>query len=475
MNGNQIKGFVKYNEIEYGFFFADEELLLFPCNEEQRQKDTPNLFDMFIAGRPQPRKVIRKILISGTTSDGKNVIFQVSEDPGNDNGYLYFHVYAIYLYTKHHHVYAKDLSTQSSVANRIRGLRIGGQDVDFFYNPAHAFEYKISRDSRFQDSVSVSDIKPMNCGMLSYGGVDISVSVCAYPAMHFQLSTPYTCSSEFIFHFSKEVQIEFVQEFIGYLQLCMRFICRRRAVVLGDAQIFDIDESEKSRSFGELCVFQFARKPSEDKKAKDVITYQMLGEHFAKLLQCFCDKVMYTNHYPVNTASYSPDRIIFLLIGFEREFQNLNPEDSYRCEEYLKVKGMIKQYADELAESTPSKREAKYAKAFSRSIGKMQIGFGDKLRHAIVEHQSIMDCFLIDEYGEEYKKQLDEICARMNKLRNDLAHGNLDLKFCPEHIGDLKMVEQLLYAMRLKAIGVEERSVRSAINTIFRCNLSLDD
>ena len=90
MNGNQIKGFVKYNEIEYGFFFADEELLLFPCNEEQRQKDTPNLFDMFIAGRPQPRKVIRKILISGTTSDGKNVIFQVSEDPGNDNGYLYF-------------------------------------------------------------------------------------------------------------------------------------------------------------------------------------------------------------------------------------------------------------------------------------------------------------------------------------------------------------------------------------------------
>ena len=184
---------------------------------------------------------------------------------------------------------------------------------------------------------------------------------------------------------------------------------------------------------------------------------------------------MYTNHYPVNTASYSPDRIIFLLIGFEREFQNLNPEDSYRCEEYLKVKGMIKQYADELAESTPSKREAKYAKAFSRSIGKMQIGFGDKLRRAIVEHQSIMDCFLIDEYGEEYKKQLDEICARMNKLRNDLAHGNLDLKFCPEHIGDLKMVEQLLYAMRLKAIGVEERSVRSAINTIFRCNLSLDD
>lgn len=474
MNGNQIKGFVKYNEIEYGFFFADEELLLFPCNEEQRQKDTPNLFDMLLSGRPQPRKVIKKILISGTTSDGKNVTFQVSEDPGNDNGYLYFQVYAIYLYTKHHHVYAKDLSTQSSVANCIRGFRIGGQDVDFFYNPSYAFEYKISRDSRFQNSVSVSDIKPMDCGVLAYDGVDISVLVCACPAMHFQLNTPYTCSSELIFQFSKEVQIEFVQEFIGYLQLCMRFICRRRDVVLGDAQIFDIDESEKSRSFGELCIFQFARKPSEDKKTQNVITYQMLGENFAKLLQCFCDKVMYTNHYPVNTASYSPDRIIFLLIGFEREFQNLNPEDSYRCEEYLKVKSKIKQYADELAETSPSK-EAKYAKSFSDSIDKMQIGFGNKLRRAIVEHQSIMDCFLIDEYGEKYKEQLNEICTRMNRLRNDLAHGNLDLKLCPEHIGDLKMVEQLLYAMRLKAIGVEERSVRSAINTIFRCNLSLDD
>ena len=82
---------------------------------------------------------------------------------------------------------------------------------------------------------------------------------------------------------------------------------------------------------------------------------------------------------------------------------------------------------------------------------------------------------LIDEYCEKYKEQLDEICARMNRLRNDLAQGNLDLKFCPELIGDLKMVEQLLYAMRLKAIGVEDRSIQSAINTIFRCNLSLED
>ena len=98
MNGNQIKGFVKYNEIEYGFFFADEELLSFPCNEEQRQKDTPNLFDMFIAGRPQPRKVIRKILISGTTSDGKNVIFQVSEDPGKMIMGICISMYMRYIY-----------------------------------------------------------------------------------------------------------------------------------------------------------------------------------------------------------------------------------------------------------------------------------------------------------------------------------------------------------------------------------------
>lgn len=313
----------------------------------------------------------------------------------------------------------------------------------------------------------------MNCGSLSYAGVDISVSVCAYPTVHFQLSTPFTCASELIFHFSKEVQIKFVQEFIGYLQLCMRFICRRREVVLGNARIFDIDENEKSRLFGELCIFQFASESNEAKNAKYVMTYQMLGENFAKLLQCFCDKVMYTNHYPVNTASYSPDRIIFLLVGFEREFQNLNSEYSYRSEEYLKVKEKIKQYADELANSSPSK-EAKYAKEFSNSISKMGIGFGNKLRRAIKEHRSIMDCFLIDEYGKKYEEHLDEICARVNKLRNDMAHGNLDLRFDPKHIGDLKMVEQLLYAMRLKAIGVEERNIQNAINTIFKCNLSLE-
>ena len=44
----------------------------------------------------------------------------------------------------------------------------------------------------------------------------------------------------------------------------------------------------------------------------------------------------------------------------------------------------------------------------------------------------------------------------MNTLRNDMAHGNLDIQLDKEHIFGFEIIETLLYVMRLKAIGIEK-------------------
>ena len=58
---------------------------------------------------------------------------------------------------------------------------------------------------------------------------------------------------------------------------------------------------------------------------------------------------------------------------------------------------------------------------------------------------------------------MDHICNRMNKLRNDAVHGNLDLKLEPIHISDFRTLENLTYAMRLKHIGIEKLDIQKAI------------
>lgn len=54
-------------------------------------------------------------------------------------------------------------------------------------------------------------------------------------------------------------------------------------------------------------------------------------------------------------------------------------------------------------------------------------------------------------YKSKYAGALDvtieEICDRMNTVRNGIAHSRLDLNLEAIHLSDLKIIEELLYAM----------------------------
>ena len=91
-----------------------------------------------------------------------------------------------------------------------------------------------------------------------------------------------------------------------------------------------------------------------------------------------------------------------------------------------------------------------------------------------------MDPFLIYELGKEYNTEVDEItpleniASKMNTLRNDMAHGNLDIQLDKEHIFGFAIMETLLYAMRLKALGIKDRKIQEGIIQIMGYNFTLD-
>ena len=45
---------------------------------------------------------------------------------------------------------------------------------------------------------------------------------------------------------------------------------------------------------------------------------------------------------------------------------------------------------------------------------------------------------------------IEEICDRMNTVRNGIAHSRLNLNLEAIHLSDLKIIEELLYAMRFQ-------------------------
>lgn len=84
----------------------------------------------------------------------------------------------------------------------------------------------------------------------------------------------------------------------------------------------------------------------------------------------------------------------------------------------------------------------------------------------------IVEPFLIYELGEGYNTKVDEItpleniASEMNVLRNDMAHGNLNIQLNKNHIAGFAIIETLLYAMRLKALGIEKRKIQEGIISI---------
>ena len=61
----------------------------------------------------------------------------------------------------------------------------------------------------------------------------------------------------------------------------------------------------------------------------------------------------------------------------------------------------------------------------------------------------------------------------INSLRNGVAHSRLDLELEPRNLTDIKFVEELLYVIRLKTLGIDEIIIQKAINQLFHENLAI--
>ena len=77
----------------------------------------------------------------------------------------------------------------------------------------------------------------------------------------------------------------------------------------------------------------------------------------------------------------------------------------------------------------------------------------------------------LNKYGtpsKPYEVLAEEIDHRVGKLRNDLAHDKLDWVFEAIQVTDIQVIEELIYAIRLKNIGLGSDDVMQAIRKLFK-------
>lgn len=122
------------------------------------------------------------------------------------------------------------------------------------------------------------------------------------------------------------------------------------------------------------------------------------------------------------------------------------------------------------------KREKeKYVNEFLRSLGKIEIKFADKTIKSLKDCEDILLPFLQHDYKEYSSEKIEIIGERLNKLRNDSVHGNIDLQIDPINIADFSTFENLIYAIRLMQIGLGKREIQNSIKNLKHDNISFND
>ena len=449
-------GLVKYEGSKFPFIYEKNILRLMPPTVEEWQRKQREVFNYFIQSKNDcnPDKWIGRINLYGKVSNGNDVVFNVEELYANEYGFVSYNV-------RYCFEYRQKFVTPDS----IQGIMVTGREVDYFFSPDRVFDLHMPFDGIGECPANINVIlkRSAEIGTYQFHGTEIRVEADA--KIHDQAEIPLTAKSGLRFMFSKPEKLDFVVDVVKHCILFLRFVCGRTNIQLDDVRVYGIREGRYDL---EGVVRRCSERNIEEpyKKKNRVIKYEYLREKSAAILSAIAEGKMYLDNLCpciADTMSFGIHRIILNFVAFEREFENLYDVPIVRSKEYAEIKDLVLKFLEELRASNTG-RKKEYVKSFIHVLKRTEIKYADRMKKAFSNCEEILLPFLRQDYGDIYTtEEMDHICNRMNKLRNDAVHGNLDLKLEPIHISDFRTLENLTYAMRLKHIGIEKLDIQKAI------------
>jgi len=468
----RLIGFVNYDDAEIAFEFdADNFALnLYPTKELWKKYVRPSYVFSKHPIDFTKHEWIPENRIHGKTSSGQRVVFSVQGDPGSYHGFLSFQVNWYFC------------CYDGMDENHISGFSIDGITVDSFYSPWVALEQKHEYDKELNATkmvVSSTKSPAATCGnYMITNTVKATMEVDAYTASGLgDYEHPIFANSRFITEFSEPVGIDTVIKAFEYTLRFFIYVTYRANVDIRKADLFVMNEKGGHDYWGVL-VFPQGEPAEKSKDARHhLIIYNDLKEKTALLFDAIKNEHTSIQHICSNydaTHSYPISRVIMVLAAFERVYGHIHGKDTERSEEYIEIKAKVVELIDQLQKENTGKRK-KAAKTLKDFVFNRDSSFSSNTAYALKDCADIMKPFVKKRYKGEYDSVVDEISERIGIVRNGVAHCRLDFELKAVHLSDILIMEELLYAMQLKHIGLTTHECHKAIGRLFRENIYFKD
>ncbi len=488
----ELNGYVLINNKRYPFAFTDDKLKIYPIVENGdiaiKDKEYDELVPEVLVRKYERGNIIDEIELRGTLTNGHDVIFKVYDNPNDIDGFCTYTVISSYIYISEQRIpiwneEEKRIVESKRVKNKIDGIIISGREIDFFFEPSKVFEHRYELENGklpfTEFNITATQNKDEKCGSFVMGEIECEILIRSIVSVKIASKVPFSSYSELVLDFSKDITLEQGEKVIVSLRNCFQYLCRRKNIEFSMIEMFCNTENGKRRRFGDYRLNWQRNIEEVDPGANSqIINYEILKTNLGQLVQAFVAEEIYLNHLPDNKSEdrmFGPDRMIFDFVAFEREYQNLYPEKEIRSEEFIDAKKLVLDYINQLHKDVTGKRK-KYVASIGKSVSRIENSLGERIQYAINDCKDIMTPFLIYNFQrKEYKNDVENMCDRLNQLRNDCAHGNMAIAIEGTMLTDYNTLECLLYAMRLKALGVSTLKAQKAIARVMNINMYIPE
>ena len=461
-HSNDEKGFLSYLDTERPFLYCDHTLTIFPATEEDADNSCDEA-ERIIFFEKEPPALPSSF--TGSTLDGRKAVFLVTENGLLENGVLILEAVTAFFYHDH------SIDENNAEQKAIQGFLISFPELNSFYPPntAYSITWEESLDG-LDYCVKTKPRSELSCGMFEYNKMKINLGIHHEITPVFNACHPLSIQTVLSAECACSIDELSIHELLLALNKSFQFLFMRKNIIFPNISLFTLDEKGKRVSIGYVSLFQ--PKMIEEKNSPTkmrCIDFGVIGENLSKIIKEYIDQKRVFEEYPDcydMHRTYGTARNVGNFIAFDAYYQ-FYQHKLVRSKKYEEVKKEILTSVEQMKQGAKGDRK-KYVEQIHKQLSNIGVGMKEHYKKVFDAHTSIFDDVIRNTYSNvDVGKEKVAISERLNCIRNALIHGHTSYIFQPHDLLDMKLLQIMIYVIRLDNIGISDMQKIRAVARLF--------
>ena len=367
----------------------------------------------------------------------------------------------------------------SAKFSEITGIGFYGKEIDQFYSLRKGYEMEIQSDFKSGSIKSVPYEKTVDSFEFCFEEESITCTLGVEAHVTNGDNRPFSVNSILLLQFKETKSPDELIRLFDIVREFFSFVAYRKNIIIENANLYG---KTKHKSFGKIGVlyYNFGQcDTEEDKEIRKIIPYELVKPHIQDIFQLISSDQLYVEHLPessYNRQHITPARFILTTAAFEwivRSAYDIQISDKQKQvkEDILEA---IKNIPTTKSYSSKLKKKFQF---YEDLICRVDMNLSGKIIYALRDLEPIIKPFIDHLYTLNGKEtdSYSNMGDRLQKQRNNYAHGNIDKELNPDVIIDIIVLEWVNYSMVFKNIGYTDHQIKMLINGIFHLNFYIPD